>query len=247
MKYDLTNHDITVVLTSCGRLEQLSRTLEAFHTYYIPSRFILMEDKADLSIKEYCEKNFAHIEVILNQPQLGQMASIDKAYGLVKSRYIMHLEDDWHFESGVDLKDCTDLLESNETLSCICLRQIDYLDAKYIEKTEDLYQGNSSFKRMKTNAHPEWFGHTFNPSILKTSLWLDFGPYKKYVTEENLSLKMKKINRSIAFLLPGLCTHIGKGYHVHDPFQPQRKRNFWGRQKRSIEKRINRIKRLFEK
>lgn len=39
-------------------------------------------------------------KVILNSEKLGQIASIDKAYGEVTTKYVYHLEDDWIQLSG---------------------------------------------------------------------------------------------------------------------------------------------------
>ncbi|MBK6807259.1 MAG: hypothetical protein IPG84_21505 [Betaproteobacteria bacterium] len=37
------------------------------------------------------------IELIVNDPPVGQMTSIDRAYALVDTPYVFHCEDDWRF------------------------------------------------------------------------------------------------------------------------------------------------------
>jgi hypothetical protein len=245
LKQDLTLHDITVVLTSCGRLNELARTLSAFHAHYKPGRFILMEDKADQSIFDLCADKYPHIEVVMNKSQLGQMSSIDKAYSMVSSKHIMHLEDDREAAGSNNIADCLAYLDKDESLSGICLNNMVDVPVKY-HKYDIHIHGETTFYWMQINSHPEWFGYTFNPSILRKSIWDEYGPFKPYISEETLSLKMKKLGRSVAYVTPGHFQHIGYDSHVDDPMQKKRKRGFWGRLKRSLEKRVNRVKRRFE-
>lgn len=245
MSYDLRQHDITVVLTSCGRKDVLLQTLAGFHKYYKPARFIVIEDKADKDIERAVKAAFPNIEMVLNSPQLGQMASIDKAYSMVTSKYIFHMEDDREPSGYNNIADCLALLDKNECLSGICLNNMVDVPQKYW-KYDELKEGDTTFYYMQVKAHPEWFGYSFNPSLLKREIWLQHQPFKGFVTEENLSLKMKVLNKSVAYVIPGFFQHIGYNMHVNDPMQPKRKRNFWGRQMRSIEKRWNRLKRKFQ-
>ena len=97
--------EVTVVLTSCGRLDLLSKTIKSFNKYntYPISKFIIVDDSGDESIHEQADKllpalleQYDHF-VIFNNKRQGQIKSIDDAYSLVKTPYIFHLEDDWEF------------------------------------------------------------------------------------------------------------------------------------------------------
>jgi hypothetical protein len=88
------------VLTSCGRLDLLKDTLNSFilnNTYYI-EKFIIIEDSGDKEIGEELiklneEKYKSMFTIVLNEKQIGQTASIDKAYDIIKDEcdYIFHL------------------------------------------------------------------------------------------------------------------------------------------------------------
>lgn len=94
---------ITFVLTSCGRLDLLKKTLDSFFKYntYPIERYIVTEDSADPEIFKECLKlNQSYkniIEFIFNYEKLGQTKSIDKAYSKVMTPYVFHCEDDWEF------------------------------------------------------------------------------------------------------------------------------------------------------
>lgn len=104
---------VCAVLTSCGRLDLLKDTLNSFilnNTTYIED-FIIIEDSGDKTIGEELvklnkEKYNSMFTIVLNEEQIGQTASIDKAYDMIKDKcnYIFHCENDWLFISEVLLK-----------------------------------------------------------------------------------------------------------------------------------------------
>jgi hypothetical protein len=246
VSYDLRGLDVTVVLTSCGRLNELAQTLAGFHQHFIPEHFIVIDDKADSAIATMLARDYPHIEIVLNSPQLGQFKSIDKAYGLVKTKYIFHMEDDWSISAANNIQSALYLLEKTSDLSCICLRSLDDLKAKLKKRVENITFENEEFVKMAHGAHPEYFGITFNPMLIKRETWENVKPLAQFKTEEAISLHFKKQRKTIAYFKNGQITHIGINKHVEDPTQPKRARGFLARLKRSIEKRINRIKRKFQ-
>lgn len=94
---------VTFVLTSCGRLDLLERTLNSFLRYnnYPIERYIIVEDSADPLIYEQCKQlneRFENIfEFIFNEESIGILKSIDKVYSLVNTPYVFHCEDNWQF------------------------------------------------------------------------------------------------------------------------------------------------------
>jgi glycosyl transferase family 2 len=91
--------DITFVLTSCGRFDLLEETLSSFfrQNTALMARYLVIEDSGDDSVWRVAARFPFDIEVIVNQPSLGQIASIDRAYGTVTTPYVFHCEDDWRF------------------------------------------------------------------------------------------------------------------------------------------------------
>jgi hypothetical protein len=89
--------DITLVVTSCGRLDLLKTTLESFDRFNTaPIREVFItEDAGDEGVHAVIPANWKeHCTVFVNRPKLGQLASIDLAYEHVSTNYIFHCEDD---------------------------------------------------------------------------------------------------------------------------------------------------------
>ena len=94
---------VIVVLTSCGRLDLLKPTLNSFLQYnkFKLEEFVIIEDSGDKAIGEELiklnkEEYQSMFTIVLNEKQIGQTSSIDKAYALVKDKcdYIFHCEND---------------------------------------------------------------------------------------------------------------------------------------------------------
>ena len=100
---------VTCVLTSCGRFDLLSVTLDSFLAYHRPARFIIAEDSADAAFADRVRERYPQVEVRLNEPRLGQHRSIDSAYGDVATPFIFHMEDDFRFDGPVDAADAVAL------------------------------------------------------------------------------------------------------------------------------------------
>jgi hypothetical protein len=94
--------DTTFVLTSCARFDLLAETMLTFcerNTAPI-ARYLVVEDSGDASVRNVLGALPVAIEFLVNDPPLGQMASIDRAYAAVGTPYVFHCEDDWRFLRG---------------------------------------------------------------------------------------------------------------------------------------------------
>ena len=67
------------------------------------------------------------IQVIVNRPSLGQIASIDKAYATVTTPYIFHCEDDWRFFRSGFIESSLALLQLDRSISVVCSRRLENL------------------------------------------------------------------------------------------------------------------------
>lgn len=95
---------ITLVITSCGRVDLLKRTLDSFFKFntHPIERFIITEDSANQAVFDECLKLNSttygdKLEFIFNFDKLGQTRSIDRAYATITTPYVFHCEDDWEF------------------------------------------------------------------------------------------------------------------------------------------------------
>jgi hypothetical protein len=118
---------VTGVLTSCGRLDLLEKTLNSFiifNSYEHIKEFIIVEDSGDPEIarqlRELNDKKYNGIfKLIINEHQIGQTASIDKAYAQVDTDYIFHCENDWQFYRKGFIEASIGVLESQpKVLQC---------------------------------------------------------------------------------------------------------------------------------
>lgn len=238
---------VTLVVTSCGRFDLLEETLVSLEAAE-PGGFerrIIIEDSADPAMAEKIRARFPDYDLIFNEPNLGQMRSIDRAYGEVRTPYVFHCEDDWRFESGPFLETCRAVLDAHPDTAVACVRKPVELAPRYRERLQPLEAGRSDVLRMPADAHPEWFGYSFNPSLVRLETFTRYGPFAGHGSEEILSYRLKRDGFTMAFLDPGSAVHIGGDAHVEDPFRKARAKGFWPRLKRSIDKRLTRLGRRF--
>ena len=91
---------VTVVITSCGRLPGLRRTVHtllASNTYPI-DQYLIVDDSGNMDFAAKLIEEFGDVfDILVNRQRMGQLFSIDKAYSVVTSEYIFHCEDDWVF------------------------------------------------------------------------------------------------------------------------------------------------------
>jgi cellulose synthase/poly-beta-1,6-N-acetylglucosamine synthase-like glycosyltransferase len=114
--------DVTFVLTTDGRFDLLEKTLDSFLKYndYPIDKFIIIDDSADpVAHEAYKKLNTKYgnkFEFIFNETKLKQMASIDKAYAKVTTKYIFHCEDDWEFYRSGFIGKSKAILEGDENI-----------------------------------------------------------------------------------------------------------------------------------
>jgi len=70
--------------------------------------------------------------------------------------------------------------------------------------------------RARPSARHEWGAFTFNPSLLKLDLWRSIGGYSKHGSEKHINEVLLRQGLMTAYLLPGVCFHIGAGRHIED-------------------------------
>ncbi|EEA93398.1 hypothetical protein [Pseudovibrio sp. JE062] len=239
--------DVTSCITSCGRLDLLSRTLDSFLPDHQSefAKSIIIDDANTAEIQSWVAENYPDTEVLLNQPQLGQMKSIDKMYAHVSTPFIFHGEDDWLFEAGSTIAACKAVMAAEPKVSVVCVRKLSDLQQRFQDNCIRKEVDGVKYAVMPVDIHPEWLSFSFNPGLVRKELWDTYGPYEQYGTEERISMIMKKDGWMVAFLDPGACHHIGGGAHVDDPYQPKRANTITSRLKRSIRKRWHRILRKY--
>lgn len=236
--------DYTIVLTSCGRFDLLRETLVSLFELLdiAPTRTIVIEDTGDEQVRHAVNGLKYPVDVVLNNPQLGQMMAIDKAYALVTTPYIFHCEDDWAFLRSGFVTESVEILEACPDASMVGLRPRHELNPLIRDMPEMQVRGIACFSLDPTR-HPEYFSHSFNPGMRRLVDYQRLGPYAPKGREEDISYLFKKAGFRIYNLEIPAVRHIGDGRHVDDPTQSKRARSFLPKLKRSIMKRAKRLRR----
>lgn len=163
--------DVTVVLTSCGRFDLLRRTLESFFEYntYPIRKFVVMEDSGNDGVRDALPPEHRdRIDLIINQPRIGQVASIDKAYKKINTNYIFHCEDDWLFYRPGFIEDSKTVLEAEPKALMVRLRSyhhdLAYYGARALVLSErKTAHGVAYYRADSTLSHSQCF--SFNPGL----------------------------------------------------------------------------------
>nr|WP_314265620.1 glycosyltransferase [uncultured Moellerella sp.] len=215
--------NVTIVLTSCGRFDLLKKTLESldkFNSYPI-KKVIITEDSGNDNIKNHLPEHWKEYTfIIINNPRLGQIKSIDLAYKHVDSEYIFHCEDDWLFYRTGFIEESISVLENNKNIVLVSLRDFDndikinypdhYLGDNYI------FEGISCSRLCCTDNI--WGGFSFNPGLRRMSDYLLLAPYynemSSDIREKELSIGYLSKGMFIAILKESAVKHIGWEQHV---------------------------------
>jgi GT2 family glycosyltransferase len=218
-------YNITVVITSCNRPNELYVTLKSFFKYntYPIKKIIIIDDSGLKNCIDHClELIPIEKEIIYNETNIGQIASIDKAYSLVDTEYIFHCEDDWEFYDYGFIEKSLEILHENDTIFTVWLREYD--NFRVVQNGHPVFPNiyNNKYRIMgvfqeRTNI---WSGFTFNPGLRRLKDCQLLMPYKQYIgskdcncggTEQALSNLYYKNGFLSAITLndKGFVKHIG--------------------------------------
>ncbi|MCU1750757.1 glycosyltransferase family 2 protein [Pseudomonas sp. 6D_7.1_Bac1] len=223
-----TESDITLVVTSCGRLDLLKRTLESFDRFNTaPVREVFItEDAGDEGVRAVIPAHWKeHSTFFVNRPKLGQLASIDLAYGHVKTPYIFHCEDDWEFYRPGFVEDSRTILELRPEILQVWLRNYVYdlcVHSPYIHLgTRELIGGVACYPLISDK--PEWQSFSLNPGLRRLKEYRLCAPFAAHGGEKALSQRYAGLNLTAVTLEGDAVLHTGFGVHVEVPAERQRK------------------------
>lgn len=230
-------NEVTLVITSCGRTDLLEKTVESFFKFntYPIEKTIIVEDSGK-------PQDFTHVksmvtsplEIIINEVNIGQVQSIDKAYARVETDYIFHCEEDWEFFKQGFIEKSFTILDTDPKLFTVWLRAhndtknhaIFFHDPRSIPNTDDFYY------LMDDKRKTHWCGFTWNPGLRRTSDCMIFHPYNslevkkeknglKVLGEIDLSIYYQELGYRAAITSDpnGYVRHIGNKRHVPLPWQ----------------------------
>jgi len=212
---------VTLVITSCGRLDLLSRTIESLKSvgeFYFEEKIIIDDSgKEDVS-KKLFEDYSNDFKIIINKKNIGQIRSIDKAYSEVKTEYIFHCEDDWSFYRSGFVKDAIEVLSFHDEVVCVSFRDYENDLVKHCpyEKIKKINIYNDLGFCVSDKTNYGWAGFTFNPSVIRTSDYKKNGPYHSIGHELQISQFYLDKSKHLCFLNVSAVTHIGWDHHIYN-------------------------------
>jgi len=169
---------VTLVVTACGRPHLLKQTMESFvkmNTMPI-KECIVIEDSGKQGINDFVVKMCPFpVKLIYNETNIGQVRSIDRAYDLVKTEFLMHMEDDMVFLKQGFLEKSVPLLFTDPKVFCVWLRAGDAGVYHTIEPFD--YGGYRRVARDWRCGSETWCGFTWNSALRLTRTARMHGPY----------------------------------------------------------------------
>lgn len=220
---------ITAVITSAGRHDLLKRTLESYQEHAdlnAIETFIVEDSPADRPgwLSQGAFPRLGTVHWVPNRVSRGQVYSIDRAYELVRTPYVMHLEDDWKFLRPRFLNASVDILEACPDILQVLLG---HYNGHPVEQLPQY-----PFQTKTLNWREGWSGFSWNPGLRRISDWHRIGSYGRHAgysanglaPELGLSRLYAELGYRVG-CLPDICTeHLGNGRSVaHQPHrQPSR-------------------------
>ena len=229
--------DVTVCVTSCARLDLLAETMRSFRAFNRGGRTIISEDSADLAVVAAIEAAYPDARVLSGPERIGQMRSIDRMFSQVETPYLFHLEDDWVFEGPVAWDALRELMATRPDVSNVCVRDFDEIKPKYRVRSDPAECRGASFRVMRLDAHPEFFGWSNGPGLMRTALYHAYAPFGR-MRHDQMSALIKRDGRREAYMIPGVAHHIGQQRNVTDPTTPPRPRSKAAKWLRWLKKRL---------
>ena len=221
------NHerDTTFVLTSCARFDLLAETMLTFcerNTAPI-ARYLIVEDSGDASVRSVLGGLPVAIEFLVNDPPLGQMASIDRAYATVDTPFVFHCEDDWRFLRGGFVEESRAVLDARDDVSVVVARRPGQ------NPTHDAIVATASVERAggvevripAHDAHPLWGGYSFNPGLRRLGDWRQLGSFAALGLEAGASAWFKARGMRCAYLEEPAYETTGQLRHVRNARTPR--------------------------
>ena len=212
--------DVTMVLTSCNRLDLLKQTIQSIPQQTLDKIVtkIIVDDSADQEcfsqLKEENENGYLKNWTILyNEQKLGQAASIDRAYSYVNTEYVFHCEDDWYFTGGDFIDRSLPILEKYDNIL-----QVTFREGEPHQSGEDIYEEDTkSAFRVWIPGWNGFPGFTYNPNIFRFSAYNQIKPISGK-SEKEVGFKYVDIGLHTVVLEKRFVKHIGDGRHIQNYF-----------------------------
>lgn len=211
---------VTVVLTSCGRIYELKKTIASFNKFntFPIHEFIIAEDSGNKAVHSEIKKLYPDYTHIFHPKNIGLVNNIDSGYARVKTPYIFHCEDDWEFTRPGFIEKSLEILLLEPKIMQVWIRALGDTNGHPIEP-KSYYAGNTEYKLVANNVDKgKWHGFTWNPGLRRMADYEIVGPFGRVTPdlkagerEMLIGLMFHKLKFRAAILPEGYVHHIGFG------------------------------------
>lgn len=210
--------DITVILTSCGRVDLLRETLKSLKdTFGRPFRSMMTDDSApvgnDLRVLMGVAKEYG-AELFTFREKHGQAWCLDFLYSRVTTPYLFHCEDDWLFLSTGYVEASMEILEQCPEVAVIGMDMNDeFRRLGAVGQQHELPSGVVYFE------HPVWrIDDQHNPwhgwrgwGVKRTEDYQKLGRFQDYETEDAFDNHFHTLGLKSVWLDKTYVEHLGYG------------------------------------
>jgi FkbM family methyltransferase len=218
---------VSVVLTACNRPDLLEKTLDSFFLYntHPIEKFIIIDDGMNFGCNDFVKDKYDFpIELVYNNPKLFQIKSIDRAYGMVDTQYIFHMEEDWEFLKPSFIEHSKAVLEADENIIQVWLRGLDDVTVNH-PCYPDRYEVDGH-EMVLLHYTGMWNGFSFNPGLKRLMDWKIIGNYDglpRYTPKEqsggvtlesDVSIEYAKRKKIAMRFVESYVKHIGWDRHI---------------------------------
>ena len=242
------NKKMSFVLTSCGRLDLLNRTLESFFRFnnFNLDELYLTEDSVDDRVYESIKAKWGNkLKLLLNKKKKGQIQSIVDAYKLIKTPFVFHCEDDWIYTRNNFIQDSLKILEYDPKIIQVWLEskesasRLDIFSYGPLKK----YKG-VGFRKVFCKEGWEWGYFSFRPGVKRLEDYNLIGGYENYKNELDIGVSYKKLGYYTVIIENPAVKDIGLDQTIFDPTRkwPNRRKTNAPRGLKRLWKHIKRFK-----
>jgi len=216
---------VTLVITSMDRMDLLEKTVESFfrnNTYPITKTLIIEDSGKELDFSSVEQHIVGDYEIIQNETNLGQFASLDKVYSKVETEWIFHCEEDWEFIDSGFIEDSMEVFESYQGklfTVWVCASKIHKNPGRVLIGDHQTKSGKTFRILSPTDAMG---GYTLNPGLRRTEDVMRPHPYRELSMNGQSNrewvlarLYIQKWGYRAAWIVDShYCEHLGYGRHI---------------------------------
>ena len=220
-----SNGIVTVTMTSCKRLDLFKKTVNSFLQCVLDKHhikeWIVVDDNSSEEDRQEMKSLYPFIKFIYKtKEQKGHANSMNILRGLVNTKYVFHLEDDWtFFYNDQYLSKCLLILESaSEAGQCLINRAYGERECCWdIETGKEIFVNGllyyiHSYNELSNYKNCNYWPHySLRPGMMKTEVWKEIGEYNKNSDHFEMEYAFRYVKKYKTLFLDSIYSyHTGR-------------------------------------